>query len=197
MGTQPLLQLIEHLGCITTQTQQGGQSPSLGVRQLQTRESHRIKVRQSPPGQQPLLSRDLLQQRIEQAVMAVLDQHKARSRTLLAAEQLSLMQRIRKVAGDTITGFSLEEALEFLMRHDDASYVPRGQALQVPPDIEGEALVTRTFVAAAHARHIEVHVWVLNDPREIRSMLELGVDGVMSDSPARALSIARDLGLRA
>lgn len=134
---------------------------------------------------------------IEQAVMAVLDQHQARSRTLLAAEQLSLMERIRKVAGDTITGFSLEEALEFLMRHDDASYVPRGQALQVPPEIEGEALVTRTFVAAAHARRIEVHVWVVNDPREIRSILELGVDGIMSDSPARALSVARELGLRA
>ena len=60
---------------------------------------------------------------------------------------------------------------------------PRGPALaaQVPVRQGPIPVVTRRFVEAAHAMGIHVHVWTIDDPAEINRLLDLGVDGVMSD----------------
>ena len=35
-----------------------------------------------------------------------------------------------------------------------------------------------------------MHIWTVNDPDEMRSLLAAGVDGVMSDFPGRLLDVA-------
>jgi len=66
---------------------------------------------------------------------------------------------------------------------------PGPMALQVPPDFAGRPLVTRELVAHAHAHGIVVHVWTINDPAEMERLLDLGVDGVMSDFPGRLAEV--------
>ena len=58
-------------------------------------------------------------------------------------------------------------------------------ALQVPASFGGQALVTRELVAFAHAHDVHVHVWTINDPDEMMRLLDLGVDGIVTDYPAR------------
>ncbi len=53
--------------------------------------------------------------------------------------------------------------------------------VQVPVRQGPVALVTERFVAAAHQRDLPVHVWTVNDPDEMRRLLDLGVDGLMTD----------------
>jgi len=67
---------------------------------------------------------------------------------------------------------------------------PEPMALQIPADFAGAPLVTPALLAAAHARDVHVHVWTINDPIEIAALLELGVDGVISDYPARVVRAA-------
>jgi len=56
-------------------------------------------------------------------------------------------------------------------------------ALQIPPSWEGRDLVTAESVRAAHEAGLEVHVWTIDDPREIERLLRLGVDGIVTDRP--------------
>jgi glycerophosphoryl diester phosphodiesterase len=46
-----------------------------------------------------------------------------------------------------------------------------------------------TLVERAHARGRQVYVWTVNDETDLRFVRELGVDGVISDRPAQALTM--------
>jgi glycerophosphoryl diester phosphodiesterase len=55
------------------------------------------------------------------------------------------------------------------------------QALQVPVSYGAVPVVTRGFVRRAHRHGLQVHVWTVNDPAEMRRLLDLGVDGIVTD----------------
>ncbi len=82
-----------------------------------------------------------------------------------------------------------------------SSYSPRAAGLvriqagcaQVPLQLGGRPLVDERFIAAAHARGLQVHVWTVDTEQEASELLDLGVDGVMTDRQAmlRDLLVAR------
>lgn len=53
--------------------------------------------------------------------------------------------------------------------------------VQVPVRHRGVPVVTRATVAAAHRAGAFMHVWTVNDPQEMHRLLDLGVDGLVSD----------------
>ena len=55
---------------------------------------------------------------------------------------------------------------------------------QVPTHAARRTLVDRRFVDAAHRRGLQVHVWTINGADEMEELLDVGVDGIMTDSPA-------------
>jgi glycerophosphoryl diester phosphodiesterase len=55
------------------------------------------------------------------------------------------------------------------------------QALQVPARRGAIKVVTPGFVRRAHALGLMVHVWTINEPAEMRRLLQLGVDGLVTD----------------
>jgi glycerophosphoryl diester phosphodiesterase len=58
-----------------------------------------------------------------------------------------------------------------------------GACAQVPTRARGRTLVDERFLAAAHRRHLPVHVWTIDDADEMTRLLDLGVDGIMTDRP--------------
>ncbi|MGY1846281.1 MULTISPECIES: glycerophosphodiester phosphodiesterase [unclassified Blastococcus] len=83
-----------------------------------------------------------------------------------------------------------------------SSYSPRAAGLvripagcaQVPLHLGGRALVDERFLAAAHARGLQVHVWIVDDPDEAAALLDLGVDGIMTDRPAMLREVLEKRG---
>ncbi|HVX17961.1 MAG TPA: glycerophosphodiester phosphodiesterase [Acidimicrobiales bacterium] len=55
--------------------------------------------------------------------------------------------------------------------------------VQVPHRAKGLTIVDQRFVDTAHARDLQVHVWTIDDPTEMVELLDLGVDGLMTDRP--------------
>ncbi|HAG63191.1 MAG TPA: glycerophosphodiester phosphodiesterase, partial [Kocuria sp.] len=62
-------------------------------------------------------------------------------------------------------------------------------ALQVPERAGAVRVVTRGLVRTAHAAGAEVHVWTVNEPDAMRRLLDLGVDGLVTDRPDVALAL--------
>ena len=65
---------------------------------------------------------------------------------------------------------------------------------QVPPLYGDTPIVTEEFVAEAHRRGMQVHVWTIDDEAEMRRLLDLGVDGVMTDRPAALRAVLEERG---
>ncbi|MFJ9213632.1 glycerophosphoryl diester phosphodiesterase [Streptomyces sp. L-9-10] len=64
---------------------------------------------------------------------------------------------------------------------------------QVPETQNGVRVVDERFIRTAHARGLQVHVWTVNDPDRMEALLDLGVDGIMTDQleTLRAVLTAR------
>jgi glycerophosphoryl diester phosphodiesterase len=55
--------------------------------------------------------------------------------------------------------------------------------VQVPVRHGGVTIVDERFVRVAHRSGLQVHVWTVDDPAEMDRLLDLGVDGIMTDRP--------------
>jgi len=67
--------------------------------------------------------------------------------------------------------------------------------VQVPIRVGRIRIVTAGFVRAAHRADLPVHVWTVNDPAAMRELLELGVDGVMTDRPRVLRDVLAERGV--
>ena len=56
-------------------------------------------------------------------------------------------------------------------------------AVQAPVRRGRITIINERFVARAHRRGIEVHVWTIDDAAEMGRLLDIGVDGIMTDRP--------------
>ncbi|HUP70202.1 MAG TPA: glycerophosphodiester phosphodiesterase [Acidimicrobiales bacterium] len=62
-------------------------------------------------------------------------------------------------------------------------------ALQVPAELYGQTVVDEAFVAAAHDHGLAVHVWTIDEEDDMRRLLALGVDGIMTDRPSAMAAV--------
>ena len=69
------------------------------------------------------------------------------------------------------------------------------RCLQVPVRFGPIRVVDRRLVEEAHRRSLQVHVWTIDDANEMNRLLDLGVDGLMTDRPEllREVLIKREL----
>jgi len=109
------------------------------------------------------------------------------------------LQHIRSELGTGLcTSMGPQEVIRLLLGSATGLPInPSRHALiaQVPVRQGPIPVVTRRSIARAHQLGLQVHVWTIDDPIEIGQLLDLGVDGVMSDD-TRALKdvfVARKL----
>jgi glycerophosphoryl diester phosphodiesterase len=124
------------------------------------------------------------------SVVALVAEHERADRTLLAAGSDSVMTVIRDEIKRTgvapALGASLADVLAFVRAAvDGVAPESDAMALQLPTEFAGRPLITPELVAHAHAHGAVVHAWTINDEAEMKRLIELGVDGLVTDYPAR------------
>lgn len=122
------------------------------------------------------------------ALCALVREKGVAERVVVASFRHELLGEFRRACPEVATAASPSEASQFLAMYKAglaASYSPPMQALQVPEYAGGMQVLTREFVEAAHGRNLKVHAWTVNNADDMRRMIDLGVDGVMTDYPDR------------
>jgi glycerophosphoryl diester phosphodiesterase len=123
----------------------------------------------------------------------------ALDRVLLASFSSARLARIRRVLGPKVaTSLGMREVARLWV----GSRLGRRQAVaegvvaaQVPVRYGRARVVDGRFVRHAHRLGVQVHVWTIDEPTEMNELLDLGVDGIMTDriETLREVYIARGL----
>jgi glycerophosphoryl diester phosphodiesterase len=131
------------------------------------------------------------------ATLELVAEHRREAITLLTAGDDGIMTRLRSRLGGLATpiaqGASERDIHEFLGCAAAGTDPPPGpMALQIPPEFGGQPLVNAALIEFAHARGVQVHVWTINDPAEMRRLLDLSADGIITDYPRRLAEVIGD-----
>ncbi|MFH9860801.1 glycerophosphodiester phosphodiesterase [Streptomyces sp. NPDC017202] len=92
--------------------------------------------------------------------------------------------RAQRLAGPRLaTSYGTRGVLNLRLRSWGVPATVRRSAVaaQVPEAQSGIQVVDRRFVRSAHARGLQVHVWTVNEADRMHRLLDLGVDGIMTD----------------
>ena len=125
---------------------------------------------------------------VEEAVLRVIREAGAEERTLVASQRHAVIRRFREVSGNEIStsASGREIRIFFLLSRLRLENLlqPAYDALQVPVSYRGVAVVSPRFTEAAHSRGVRVDAWTVDEPEEMRRLLDKGVDVVMTNRPA-------------
>lgn len=116
-------------------------------------------------------------------LVTLIDRLGAWDRVCFGSFSDSRLRRIRALsAGRACTSMG-PHAVAVARAAATVGLVPRRGAacIQVPRRHGRIAIVTARFVAAAHRAGLPVHVWTVNDEAQMHALLDLGVDGIMTD----------------
>lgn len=118
--------------------------------------------------------------------------HKMTDKVIVGSFRQAVIDEFRQTCPEVATSATPSEVSEFLALSKTGlseSYSPPFQALQVPQNLSGLAVVTKAFVENAHRKNLKVHVWTINETADMQRLLGLGVDGIMTDYPDRLLNL--------
>ncbi|AWB92402.1 glycerophosphodiester phosphodiesterase family protein [Aeromicrobium chenweiae] len=105
-------------------------------------------------------------------------------RTCLSSFSHARLRRIRRLLPGVATSASVPEVVMATLLPARLLRIlgaPPGTCLQVPHRQGPLPVVTRSFVRRAHALGKQVHVWTVDDADEMNELLDLGVDGIITD----------------
>lgn len=119
-------------------------------------------------------------------VLEILRRCAAFDRVCLASFSDVRLARLRRLGGPgvlTSMGPGSVAALWAAGKGLPTVRLARGAMAQIPERQGPLTLVSPAVLRVAHAAGLEVHVWTINEARRMRELLDLGVDGLVTDRP--------------
>ena len=130
-----------------------------------------------------LLNLDLKQAGIEELLAGELARLEAEDRVLVGSFHDGRVARFRRASGGRVATSAGPREVLAALGACRLSRLPGGasDAYQVPEQAGPLRVLGERFVEAAHRAGKQVHVWVVNEPADMHRLLDLGVDGIVSD----------------
>ena len=118
--------------------------------------------------------------------------HKKRDQVKISSFHHDALVAFRNSCPGVKTAASNDEALRYVLASKvglGAWFKPNAQILQFPVRSERIDVLTPRFVAQAHRDGFHIDAWTINEVEQMRYLISLGVDGIITDYPERLLSI--------
>jgi glycerophosphoryl diester phosphodiesterase len=112
--------------------------------------------------------------------------HNMSDKVLVASFHQQAMDDFRRACPDVATSATQNETTIFFAVNTlflTPAYTPPTQSLQVPEYSSGLHVLTQGFVDGARSRKMETHAWTINKEEDMKRILSLGVDGIITDYP--------------
>lgn len=125
-------------------------------------------------------------------------EHNAQHRVLLTSFDAQRRKAATEIAKQTAISPSVTEfAPAFIgallgLRSVVRKSLRNFDAIQIPARALGFSTVTPRLLRMYHDAGVKVHVWTINDPQIMQTLLEAGVDGIVTDRTDLALQVAND-----
>ena len=132
--------------------------------------------------------------RLAAAVVDDIRRAGAAARVCLGSFSVGALRAARAKAPEIATSagrFEVRMALYRSWIHLSPGRVPY-RAFQVPEMSGTTRVVSPDFVSLAHTRGLAVQVWTVDEPADIRRLLDWGVDGIISDRPDVAIRVVKE-----
>lgn len=141
---------------------------------------------------------------VARPMVDTIERHDARSRVSLASfseTRLAFLRRhlpgVRSSMGTSaiarlLIGSNGSKAMQRLTLHRLPGPAKGVEAVQVPEYFKNIRVINEDFIDVAHSRGLAVHVWTVNEENDMRRLLSLGVDGLITDEPSLARSVIEE-----
>lgn len=130
------------------------------------------------------LNIDIKSDDVLEPMCELIERHGAHARTLLASFSHRRLRRVRRRVPGVATSASSVEAALIKLVPAPVLRAFGGVApvcLQVPATRGPIRVVTPRFIRRAHALGLQVHVWTIDEAEQMHELLDLGVDGIITD----------------
>jgi glycerophosphoryl diester phosphodiesterase len=116
-------------------------------------------------------------------------------KVMVASFSTRALRDFRQICPEVATSAGRGEVTLFFLMNlifFGAAYAPPCHALQIPEYSNGLHVLTKRFLRTAHSHKLKVHVWTVNQMEDMQRLLELGVDGIITDYPHQLISLLTD-----
>lgn len=124
---------------------------------------------------------------------AVLEATGCQDRLCIAGERRAFLTDFAEYGGPRSA--VRESLLRFYVLHRGRLaklWRPDAHVANIPRTWRGRPMATRRLVRDLHERGLAVHVWTVNDPEEMHRLLDVGVDGILTDFPNRLARVLHE-----
>ena len=121
---------------------------------------------------------DLKVSNMEEKVLKKIKSHNALDRICLGSFNSKTIKKINVLEPKIITSMGLAQVVKYKFFNIKSN----SKLIQIPISWNGIKVITKRFIERLHNDNLKVHVWTINKEKEMQRLIDMGVDGIMTDN---------------
>lgn len=130
---------------------------------------------------------------ITEQLWKTIQQYNLEENVLIASFDQDIIETVIDVSnGEALVSGGRSEVTKFVILHKlflNGLYSPSVQAFQIPTNEGIINLKDRKLIQGANRRGMDAHYWTINDEATMKTLIELGADGILTDRPDLLINI--------
>ena len=130
---------------------------------------------------------DLKVSNMEEKVLKKIKSHNALDRICLGSFNSRTIKKINALEPKIMTSMGLAQVVMYKF----FNIKNNSKLIQIPISWNGIKVVTKKFVEKVHNDNLKVHVWTINQENEMQKLIDMGVDGIMTDNAIGLMNVMK------